>query len=198
MPLLAFLCFRISYPLVTFLGLVLGIAGVGVLMGIDTQPDLGWGEALTLVASILFAVQILQLDRWGKSIRSAHLTVGLVALTGLPALAIAVVWAAFGPGLYQWLDWTFFMISKPRILAGLGLMAVLCTVLAFHWMNVYQPQVTAGRAALIYLLEPVFTTFVSIPLGHDEFSWRLVAGGALVLAGNLLTDLPLLRRRATG
>ena len=57
-------------------------------------------------------------------------------------------------------------------------------------MTTYQPHVTATRAALIYLLEPVFGSLLSVLWGHDEPSVRLLLGGGLILGGNLLVELP--------
>jgi drug/metabolite transporter (DMT)-like permease len=70
------------------------------------------------------------------------------------------------------------------------LLTVLSTVMAFHWMNVYQPRIPASRAALIYLLEPVFGSFFSICMGLDPLSSNLVIGGGLILGGNFLVELP--------
>jgi drug/metabolite transporter (DMT)-like permease len=61
-------------------------------------------------------------------------------------------------------------------------------------MNSYQPLVPASRAALIYLLEPIFTAVVSVVAGYDHPSVPLVVGGTLILLGNLLVELPRLLR----
>ena len=72
----------------------------------------------------------------------------------------------------------------------LGLLTLLCTVLPFHWFNVYQPRVPASRAALIYLLEPVFASLFSLFWGHDTLALPLLVGGGLILAGNALVEVP--------
>ena len=82
------------------------------------------------------------------------------------------------------------MLARPAVLRDLALLVLLPTVLAFHWMNRYQPRVSAGRAALIYLLEPVFAAAFSVMWGHDELTGRLFLGGGLILAGNLLIEVP--------
>jgi drug/metabolite transporter (DMT)-like permease len=65
-------------------------------------------------------------------------------------------------------------------------------------MNVYQPKVAASRAALIYLLEPVWAALFSLIWGHDSFSSYLIAGGILILVGNLIVEVPRWQRTSEG
>ncbi len=198
-PLLAWLFLLAPVSWVTWLGAALGIAGTGAL---GLSWDAGWhwgrGELLTLVSSLFFSAQILNLDRVGKAVNPAHLTAGFMGVTGLLALALGVATAASGPGIAAWLTWTGTILQDPRVLADLGLLTVFSTAVAFHWMNVYQPCVSASRAALIYLLEPLFASGFSIPLGEDRLTGRLLLGGGLILSANLLVELPRLGRTRRG
>jgi drug/metabolite transporter (DMT)-like permease len=192
-PLIAYFVLRTPVAGITLVGLLVGVAGTAVL-GVQIDPEkglaLGGGEGLTLFATLLFAVQVLLLDRLGKRVRPAHLTVGFLGVTALLALGLGLVVAGFGPGVGAWLGWAGDMLSRPAVLRDLGVLVLLPTVLAFHWMNRYQPHVSAGRAALIYLLEPVFATAFSVAWGHDPLTARLFLGGGLILAGNLLIEVP--------
>ncbi len=193
MPLLAFFLLRTPVAGITVLGLAVGVAGTAVLgIRFNEQSDLalGGGEGLTLLATLLFAGQVLLLDRLGKRVRSAHLTVGFLGVTTLVALGLGLVLAAVGPGIGSWLHWAADMLARPAILRDVVLMVLLPTTLAFHWMNSYQPQVSASRAALIYLLEPVFAALFSVAWQYEELTARLFLGGGLILAGNLLIEVP--------
>ncbi len=194
-PVLAFVCLRMTIPWPTLLGLAVGLVGAAVL-GIDTSQGirLGVGEAQTIVATVFFAVVILLLDRFGKTVESSHLTFGFILATGVPSVLLASGLAAGGPGLGAWSDWTASMLSVPAVLRDFVLLTVFSTVLAVSWMNTYQPRVPAGRVALIYLLEPVFAAMFSLAFGHEEPLGRLLAGGGLILGGNLLVELPALLR----
>lgn len=202
-PLIAWLCLGIRAPMLTVIGLAIGVAGT-VRLGLE--PENGWailgsslswqdrggfgrGEALTLVASVLFGVQILSLDRIGRRVRADHLTIGFFVAGGAAALVLAIATALSGPGLGPWLDWTGTMLTNGKVATALAVLILLPTILAFHWMNIYQPCVPATRAALIYLLEPIFSTCFSIPFKLDQLTARLVEGGSLILAGNLLVEL---------
>src|SRR5207253_1008180 len=107
-----------------------------------------------LASSVIYAVMIVLLDRLGRTVKPGHFTMGFLAATGLPGLLVVAATTLPGPGLNAWLNWTLAMLGDPKVVLDLGLLTVFCTVLSFHWFIVYQPHVSANRAALIYLLEP--------------------------------------------
>jgi drug/metabolite transporter (DMT)-like permease len=189
-PLLALALFRIPVARVTLLGLVVGVAGAALLENTSAQA---WtpqgGETLTLLCSFVFAAEILMLDRLGRKVHSSHLTVSFLATAGLIALAAGLARAAAGPGVAAWLGWTASMLRQANILGIVAVLTLVCTVLAFHGMNTYQPRVSAARAALIYLLEPVFASFFSLLLQQDRLTLHLALGGGLILGGNLLVEM---------
>jgi drug/metabolite transporter (DMT)-like permease len=193
-PLLMFVLFRVSVHRLTLIGLLIGITGAAVL-GIQSNPEgtelvFGWGEILTFVSTWFFALVIVLLDRFGRGVESAHFTVAFLAGTGLPALGIVVSLTAAQSETSAWLRWSLTMLQQPVIWRDLGLLTLFCTVLPFHWFNVYQPRVPASRAALIYLLEPVFASIFSLLWGHDSLAFSLIIGGSMILAGNALVEVP--------
>src|SRR5262249_1031846 len=158
-PLLAWLWFGIRLRGAVLVGISLGVGGTIILGMTDLNGGgLGGGEALTVLASWVFAAEILLLDRLGRTVQSAHLTVPFVGTTGVLAAALAVTCAGSSAGLPAWWAWTASMLENGEVLRAVLLLAFFSTVVAFHWMNVYQPRVSATRAALVYLLEPVFGT----------------------------------------
>jgi drug/metabolite transporter (DMT)-like permease len=197
-PIIGWFWFRIPVRLVSLLGLGVGVLGAGVL-GIDSTLTWSWGpgEYLTLVASMVFAVEILMLDRLGRKVESANLTVAFMGTAGVLAAVGAVCLIVAGTQVSPWAGWLTNLLSRRDVLLNLGLLTVFSTVLAFHWMNVYQPRIPASRAALIYLLEPVFGSAFSIWAGHDVLSMNLLIGGGLILGGNLLVELPIWKRSTT-
>ena len=191
-PLLAFVFFRLSIAPTTLMGIAVGITGAAFLE-LDSQASwsLDIGAGLTLIASVMFALVILLLDRLGKNTESAHLTIGFVTMTGLPAMVLAPAWAQGTCGLAVWGDWLTSLLANPGLILNVVSLTFFCTVLAYHWMTSYQPRVPASRAALIYLLEPLWSAAFSIGCGYDSLSLYLVLGGGLILGGNLLVELPL-------
>jgi drug/metabolite transporter (DMT)-like permease len=171
--------------------MALGIAGLAILgINRDASLGMGFGDGLTVFSSLAFALFILALDRLGRTVNSSHLTLVLIAVTGLPTLFLAVGVAAWQGKLVPWLIWLIEILRQPAVVRDVLLLTMLSTILATHLMSAYQPRVPASRAALIYLLEPVFAAALSIVVGHDSVNGRLLLGGTLILSGNALVELP--------
>jgi drug/metabolite transporter (DMT)-like permease len=195
-PILALVCFRLRVARATWAGIALGIAGLAAL-GINRQASwgIGFGDGLTVLSSLAFALFILMLDRLGGTVNSSHLTLVLIAVAGLPTVFLAVGVAAWQGELASWLLWLTEILRQPVVVRDVLLLTLFSTVLATHLMSAYQPRVSASRAALIYLLEPVFAAALSIVVGYDSINGRLLFGGTLILSGNALVELPLWIRK---
>jgi drug/metabolite transporter (DMT)-like permease len=190
-PLIALVFLRAPIARATWLGLAAGLAGLAAL-GIDTSQgfSLGQGEVLTALSSLIFALVILFLDRVGRQVRSERLALGLIAVGGLPGLPLAAVISANQSDFHQWLDWLSATLTDPALLRYLVLLTLFSTVIGTFLLAAFQPRVQASRAALIYLTEPVFAAVISVLIGHDEVTQRLLIGGILILGGNVLAAVP--------
>ncbi len=60
---------------------------------------------------------------------------------------------------------------------------------AFFVQNWGQRHTTATRAALIFALEPVFAALFSNLLGGERLGVELLAGGGLIVAGVVVSEL---------
>src|SRR5205823_4250274 len=116
-PILAFVWFRLPVARATWAGMVLGIVGLAVL-GITRGASwgMGFGDGLTVLSSFAFALFILGLDRLGRTVNSSHLTLVLIAVTGLPTLFLAVGVAAWQGQLVVWLIWLLEILRQPAVL----------------------------------------------------------------------------------
>lgn len=218
-PLFGALIFRKFPTKWMVLGISLAVAGVIVLTGLVVRTSTGlalapdaadrWtlGDTLTTLGSVFFAFQVLFLDHYGKKINS-------VAVTPSMFLTAAVLgWMTVGfvlgtplreqtgvPSM-QFLDWVD-LSKRPIFLSSLLGLAVLCSMLAFGWMNKYQPAVSASQAAVIYSLEPVFASgwalflpsvlamLSGIAHQNEQITWGLLVGGLLILVANVVALYP--------
>ena len=84
------------------------------------------------------------------------------------------------------------MRRRKRCLRTLGaalavLLSALFPTILGNLVQVYaQPKVDPSKAAVIYTMEGVLATIISIMLGMEEWSISVLAGGALILAAVLV------------
>ncbi len=211
------------------LGVAVALAGVAILTGlVEIQSGRirlaenalqRWtvGDSLTTLAALFFSGQILLVDGFGKRYESLAFTPSMFATVAvLGAIVFAVLRAqipeiqAISSGPANGLgttssdvpgDWSV-LATQPRFYLLMAWLCVVPSLIAFAWMNKYQPSVSAVQASVIYTLEPVFASlwamllpallslYCYVSYSNEQFSVPLVVGGALVLAANVLALWP--------
>ncbi len=173
-PLLAFLLLRERLPVTTWLAVPLATAGLAVLS--LRGFAIGYGEAITLVAAVLYALHIVALGAWStpeEAIGSSVVQLFVIAALGF------VVGAPGGITLPSttevWLQVTYMAVFA----AGLALVAQT-------WAQAHLPPT---RAAIIMCTEPVFAASFAILYGGESLTGRLFLGGAIVLTAMLLAEV---------
>lgn len=193
LPLWALLRHHKAPGLRTVLSVALIMAGIAVLANIDwRQFRIGRGEGETLISSVLFAGQILWLEKPAyRETRATQIT--LVMFVSVAVLLLPLV-VLRGPGL----PLVARLYGPPSVWLLMAVLVLLCTVAATLLMNRWQRDVTATEAGLIYGTEPVYATVfalflpgvLSLGFGLDYPDERLGAhlliGGGLILAANVL------------
>lgn len=145
--------------------LALSIAGLYLL----TSPGggFGLGDTLVLLGAIMWAAQIILIDKYRPRDPIAFTYAELVPSTLflVPALLI------YGP---------------PRITPGVMLviayLAVACADGAFILQAYGQRYVDPAATAMIFLLEPVFATVFSVILLHEHVTFPQIIGMAMILS----------------
>lgn len=156
-------------PLV-WVGVAIVIGGLAVL-SLYGQMGLGWGEILTLVATIFWAVHIL-------AVAYASVRISAIALVQLQLTVCAILSLACA-----------FIFERPTLFPGWEATgAVLWTgimggVVAYMLMALGQRYTPPTLAGVLMSLEAVFALVVSILFGYDSLTLRTVAGFVLVFAG---------------
>jgi drug/metabolite transporter (DMT)-like permease len=176
---------------------LLVIVGAAVLSGISwTQRQLGRGEWETLAGSVLFAAQILWLERpLFRANRTLHATTLMFATMGLVCWPLAWHLRPATGNLVA-------AFASTEALVLLALLTVVCTLLTFPLANHWQPKVSATQAGMLYCTEPVFTSLVclfvpnwisnatGIQYPNESVSTNLLVGGTLILLANLSLQIP--------
>jgi drug/metabolite transporter (DMT)-like permease len=176
-PLLGFLLFRHRPRPQTLTGVLIAATGLGFLTLDTLQLKLSYGDALTLLCAVLFALHILFIGRYSHVSDYRQLFILQLALSaGMAALATPILETPF-------LVWDV-LFSIYLLITG-----VLATALGFYIQNRAQRFTTANRTALIFSLEPIFAVMFAYLLLDQAPTKKEWLGGGLVLAGILTSQM---------
>lgn len=172
-PVLASLAFRQRVSRIVWVAVGLSTIGLAILS--LRGFAVGFGESITFVCAILYAVHIVVLSRWSSAkdaYAMATIQMGVIA---------ALCFVAAAPG-------GLTLPERSGDWAATLYMALAAGALAMLAQTWAQSQLDASRAALLMTMEPVFAATFAIWLGGEGLGWRLLIGGALVLAAMILAE----------
>ncbi|MBD8872388.1 DMT family transporter [Rhodanobacter sp. DHB23] len=183
-PILATLLLGQRMAGVVWFAVGLATAGLALLSLNGVSVDAGvW---LTLASAVLYALHIVLLGQWSRP----DVAFGLTALqmVAIALVCLLATWPHGGPMLPP---------DRAAWLAVLymGLVAGAGAILVQTWAQAHLP---ATRAAIVMTTEPVFAAAFAVALGSDALTWRMLAGGALVLGAMYLVELMPRRSAALG
>ncbi len=172
---------------------LLVVIGIAYLSGVRLDDlRLGRGEIESLLCSIAFTMQILCLDV-PKFRNNRPFAVCFIMFAG-----IAVMTLPFTLFLAPNLPAVSAALLAPNAILIVIALAILCSVIAYHLMNRWQPLVSPVQAVLTYSMEPVFTAgftlflpaLVSLWLGCDlkneSITQAMIIGGLCITCANLI------------
>jgi drug/metabolite transporter (DMT)-like permease len=172
-PVLASLAFRQRVPRTVWVAVGLSTMGLAILS--LRGFAVGFGESITFVCAILYAVHIVVLSRWSTAkdaYAMATIQMGVIA---------ALCFIAAAPGGLTLPERSGDWVATVYMALAAGALAMLAQTWA-------QSQLDASRAALLMTMEPVFAATFAITFGDEGLGWRLLIGGALVLAAMVLAE----------
>lgn len=168
--------------LASWIGIVLAFAGLLLVAGPGAGGlGFGRGELLTLAGTGAIAGEIILIGRFAGTVDAARVTVVQLATAALLAFA-AMPLAGEGIPAFSW--------PLVALVATLGLASALIQ-LAMNWA---QRTLSPTRATLIYAGEPVWAGIVG-RLAGERLPALAFLGGALIVAGVLVSELDLRRKR---
>ncbi len=173
-PLFAAIILRTRITRLTWGAVLLATAGLGVLT-LDGM-SIGYGEAITFVAALLYALHIVGLGAWsrpGEALGMSILQIMIISVVCLVATAPDGVVLPDRTG-----DWLAIVY--------MALVAGALAMLAQTWA---QSLLSPTRTALVMSMEPVFAAFFAVLLGGESLTSRMLFGGAMVLAAMLVVEL---------
>ena len=165
---------RLSWKKIS--GVVLGVCGVGVVF--SNQLAVSGRQALAgcvaLVLSAMFAAYSnVLVKRFGKHLNPAVLSAGQMLFGLLLLLAVGIPLE----GNPFHLHWTLVAVVAMLYLAIVG---SVIAFLLYYWL-VLNMDVT--KSMMIALVTPVVAVILGMMVLDEEFGWRTLAGGAMIMLG---------------
>lgn len=168
---------------------VLCIAGVGLVALKDGNLSMQWGDAITILSAVFFAIHIVLVAVLATRHEIMTITIIQIAVSGVLGIGVGLATeplpqaSAFAFG--------FFM--------ELGYLIVFASCLAMVFQNVGQAHVTPSQAALLLSLESVFGVIFSVLLYGEEVTLQLLAGFALIFGAIVISEVfPLPKKNQDG
>lgn len=172
-PLLAAVLLRTRINGLTWAAVALATGGLAVLT-LDGIA-LGYGEAITLVAAVLYALHIVALGAWSTAEDALGMSITQVLVIALICLVATVPDGLVLPATAG--DWLSVLY-----------MALVAGALALVAQTWAQAHLAPTRAAIVMSMEPVFAATFAVGLGGESLTWRLLGGGAMVLVAMLVVE----------
>lgn len=172
-PLLAAVLLRTRITGLAWAAVALATTGLGVLT-LDGL-SVGYGEAITLVAAVLYALHIVALGAWAN----AREALG-ISIVQLLVIAVICLVATAPDGVV--------LPSTGADWLSVVYMALVAGALALIGQTWAQAHLPPTRSAIVMSMEPVFAAFFAVLLGGESVTGRMVAGGLLVLAAMLVVE----------
>lgn len=159
---------------------VLCIAGVGfVSLGGDFSFSMRWGDAMTLLAAVFFALHMVAVPIFATKRDIMTITIVQIGVSGLCGFAIGVI----SEPMPQ------FSALGRDFWVQLGYLVLFASCLAMVFQNVAQAKIPPAQAALLLSLESVFGVVFSVLLYGEQLTWMLVAGFALIFTAIVISEV---------
>jgi drug/metabolite transporter (DMT)-like permease len=170
-----------------FLGVIVGFAGMGILIGPAALPNSGFSPAgvVTMIAVACSYASANIYVRTVKQVDPARLALGQQICSGFAATLLALT--LLGPSAFAAVP-----PSLPPLLA-LGVMSTALPILLFmHMIRRTGPT----RASMVGYLAPIWTAIMAVLFLGETIGLREVFGGLVVLSGVALVSFSGRLRRA--
>ena len=173
-PLFAALILHSRITQMTWGAVALATAGLAVL----TLQGLavGYGEAITLVAAMIYALHIVGLGAWSKPADAIGMSILQIIVIAVICLVASVPGGIVLPQTTG--DW----LAVLYMAAFAGSFALLAQTWA-------QAHLAPTRCAIIMSMEPVFAALFAVLAGGEDPTLRLILGGSMVVAAMLVVEL---------
>ncbi len=176
-PIFSITIFR-KIPTVTAVAATLiSVSGLWVLTG--GLEDINFGDIITLITAVAYAVHILYADKFIKRGADPYvLSFQQFVFVGAASVLTGILF-----------DLPFTIDSQQAFRMMLFL-AVFPSLTAFAIQLIAQRHTPPIRVSLILAFEPVFAVLFAWTLGNETYSFNKMMGGVLIFAALIISGIP--------
>lgn len=177
-PFLYWILYQKRPPVKVFAGSFLTLAGIGFI-GLDSTLSLNKGDWLTLLCALFFAMHILSIEFYTRTIH--------VFKVAFIQISVAALWFIAAALLFEPMP----SAVSPRALAAIVYMAVVSTFGCFTVQTIAQKHTTSSHASIIMSLESVFAAVLGVWLLQEEMTMAMLFGCGLIFIAILMVEVNL-------
>ncbi len=185
-PFLAWFLIKVKPTTYNVLAAVLCIVGIGLVVfsGGSDGESYFWGDVLTLLASVFYALQIIYIEKFqSEGQDNIQLLVFELLTVGVLNIIFSLIMdMPLGLGVY---------ILNVDQLVKIMYLTLICTLFAQFGMMYGQKLTTCNQASLILSLESVFGALFSVILGGEVLTIGLIIGFAVIFIAMSVNEFKL-------
>ncbi len=162
-----------------WVGVILVTAGLYLLVnpGGDLTPEVLFGDFLTLLCALVYAIYIVYLDIASRETDPWQLTFYQFVTVVLFSFAAAPFFE--DP----------YLSFRADLWVALIYLAIFATIITTYVQTRYQKYTTPAKAAVIFTMEPVFSAVLAFFVLNEALNLAGIIGGTLIVVGLLTSEL---------
>ncbi|MDM8534482.1 DMT family transporter [Clostridiaceae bacterium HSG29] len=175
-PLLYWILYRKRPETKFFIGSILTIYGIG-LITLENGFTISFGDSLTLISAIFFAMHIISIEYYAKNMNIYK----LAFLQFFVCAILSVILVVFTKQLYfDFPSSTWYSIIY---------LSVIATLFCFSTQTIAQKYTNSSHASIIMSLESVFAAILGIVFLNEVLTPPMIFGGFLIMCAVLIIEL---------
>ncbi len=178
LPLVSFLYLKTKVSRMDLFSSVIAFGGL-ILMSLGSISNLGteFGDILTLLCAIAYALQIAYVSRHSRNLNSSTFTFyQMAAVTIFSAISIPFTPGGFGT-------------INSYVLFAIIFTAIFGSVFGYYVSTVALIYVEPTAAGIIFVGEPIFAALAAVVLAHEHLGVYVIIGGSIMILAMFLTAL---------
>jgi drug/metabolite transporter (DMT)-like permease len=176
-PIMTAIILRRVPTLYAIIGTCCATLGLALLSLSQGLSQINFGDLLTFLCAIGFALHIIMVGKYAPQHDSALLTITQIGTVAVASLVFGVFTEA-PPQTFTSSVWIALLTT-----------AIFATALAFLIQNTVQKFTSPTHTAIIFTLEPVFAALTAFLFAGELLTRNQLIGCGLILAGMLIAEL---------